>query len=517
MNVFEDLIEELKGENLLEQTITDLKRNGSGAMRPDFELGDTADFSFGSDLDNPDELAGHALSEATAPVDAREFYRKRAMEEVSSLQMVEHVLSGVEREHMKIAPVAYDDLEVKKALHKFLQVSEDLQSEQHVESEYQLMMETEKWCSALSARDSNISVANIRRFCENSRPVLSSQALMALSRFYRNSPYSEPVRGKFDFVITKLFSRDLEDGERRLLFGHSEMIGHLKTLYANWSSISLFNSEGDNRALGELASKFDDFVEEAEASATFGDLIANDFFNRVRLCKENANEMFFAADVTASAIACNVRIGNKFVELLRAEKELSGIEKIEEKYGYNYDTIVSNAASKTLQLVELLKDEEQVLEDEHEIMETQAPAPIKWRVEPDQRTKKQSRRPSFELFGVNKWLLAATIIVAVISGGMYLWSDRIAGEESSAIVANNVDLAGSPVTEHISVARAGEETLYGVTLPSWDSLNEAQKKEFLGKAYQFAAGKGFKKVNLLNSKGRSVGYASKDRMEVFAE
>ena len=35
--------------------------------------------------------------------------------------MVEHVLSGVEREHLKTSPMSDDDLEAKKALHKFLQ------------------------------------------------------------------------------------------------------------------------------------------------------------------------------------------------------------------------------------------------------------------------------------------------------------------------------------------------------------------------------------------------------------
>jgi len=49
----------------------------------------------------------------------KEYFRKRAMDEVTGLQMVEHVLSGVEREQMKTVPKPYDDLPVKLALHDF--------------------------------------------------------------------------------------------------------------------------------------------------------------------------------------------------------------------------------------------------------------------------------------------------------------------------------------------------------------------------------------------------------------
>ncbi len=104
--------------------------------------------------------------------------------------MVEHVLSGIEREYMKIVPSSYDDLRAKTALHKFLQVQGDSTTTEYAEAEFHLMRETEAWSSALSARDSKISVANLRRFCENSRPILSSQALLGLGRFYRNSAFS---------------------------------------------------------------------------------------------------------------------------------------------------------------------------------------------------------------------------------------------------------------------------------------------------------------------------------------
>ena len=206
MTVFEDLIEELKEENLLEATVietTGSSLNGAADERdlPTFEK----------------------------PASAGEFFKKRAEGEVASLQMVQHVLMGVEREQQKTVPAPFNDLQVKKALHDFLQESETPNSERAKEAEFELLNKTQDWFAALAERDSEISVASIRRFCENSRPVLSSQALIALARFYRNAPFSEDIRSKFDFVVTRLFSKDLGDGKRRLLFERNDAVGNLGT------------------------------------------------------------------------------------------------------------------------------------------------------------------------------------------------------------------------------------------------------------------------------------------------
>src|SRR4026209_521634 len=126
------------------------------------------------------------------------------------------------------------------------------------------MRETEAWSSALSGRDRKISVANLRRFCENSRPVLSSQALIALARYYRNSAFSEQTRAKFDFVMTRLFSREIEGAKRKVLFGRAEMIGHIKTLYANWASVALYSTDDVSLKARAIVAGFEDRVAEAE-------------------------------------------------------------------------------------------------------------------------------------------------------------------------------------------------------------------------------------------------------------
>lgn len=526
MNVFEDLIDELKNENLLEDTVIDVKRPAEN-VPDDFEIESSGQivsegFEFVSNSqdggienaidDDPGPMAD--VPQISAPVDDREFFRKRAMDEVSSLQMVEHVLAGVEREHIKVPAATYDDLEVKKALHRFIKVSGDPGSDEHAEAEFDLLQETQRWHSALSARDRNVSVANIRRFCENSRPVLSSQALMALARFYRNSSFSEEVRGKFDFVMTRLFSRDAGFENRKLLFKRVEMIGHIKTLYANWSSIN-YHESSEHKAEIELAvQQFDDLVRHFESAETFDDLLNADVFGNVRQYKEGCGELFYMADVAAAAIECNVRLGNRYVELILKERAANGASALESKYGHLYDNAASAAANKTLLLSELLKQRP----EEGENTNSQQPAfeqesfalPSSAAVIKDVPREKRT-----SIVGVNRWLVLATILVAIVSSGIYVWADKFAGGSSAVSVANEVDLEGTELKVHLSTMRISHETAYGVTKPSWDAMNENDQREFLKKVFEFAKAKGAKKVNLLNYKGKTVAFASQDRFEMY--
>ena len=330
MNIFEDLIEELKEENLLEETPADTKTADTAAKPPAEKITASAQpaqtpaaktdepkkETSGFDRQTPENNFQKPASAPNPPVGEADYYRKRAVEEVAFLQMVEHVFAGVEREQMKIAPKPYDDLEVKKVLHSFLQISGDVKSPEHAQLEFRLLQETESWYSALSQRDKLVSVAHLRRYCETTRPALSSPALVALGRFYRNSPYSEQIRSKFDLVLTRLFTKEIGGEKRKPVFSRDELIKHLNELYADWSSIPLYSTDEENSDTLLMVLKFEDFIAEAENAESFDELIRNDFFNRLRRFKESANEHFFAPLVTAAAIESNLRIGNRYVELL---------------------------------------------------------------------------------------------------------------------------------------------------------------------------------------------------------
>jgi len=517
MNVFEDLIGELKAENLLEESILDLSGPSAFVQAPG-EVSESVEVDDGQgevlDLErngDPIDDADEGSDETGSSQAANEYFRKRAMEEVSSLQMVEHVLSGVEREHMKIPAAPHDDLKVKKALHRFNQAVNDGDGDGQAEAEFLLLGETQCWHAALSARDKNISISNLRRFCENSRPVLSSQALMALARFYRNSAFTEDVRSKFDFVMTRLFSRDSDHERRKTLFERPEMISHIKTLYARWSSITYHDAEENTETIELSVQRFDDLVGHFETAETYDDLLNADVFNTIRQYKEECGELFFAPEITAAAMICNVRLGNKYVELIFKEKFGNGGGNLEEKYGFSNDQIASNAIGKTLLLSELLRSQpdDEVSVQRPIASETERPhisaAPNIVAGEP-RRSK---------VAGVNKWLVATTVIVALVSGGIYFWADTFAGKDASVTVASEIDISGTDLKPKLRTLRVSNTTAYGVVEPSWDAMSDDEKKKLLTDVYQFVITKGMNRVTFLNHKGRSVGYASAERLDVY--
>jgi hypothetical protein len=573
MNVFEDLIGSLKDENLLEATVIETQEvinddeflfevienqslpkdsgepkfaeqtpqeSENNFSRPQQspvreETEEIISFDDYSSLKAEDDVLpapAPVFKENKSNVDEKEFYRKRAIEEVSGLQMVEHVLSGVEREQNKTAPKLYNDIAVKKALHDFLQISQDVKSPEHAQYEFQLMQETETWCSALSHRDKRIPVAHLRRYCETTKPPLSSQALISLARFYRNLPFSEQVRSKFDLIVTRLFSKDLGGEKRILVFTRDELIKHLAELYGEWSSIPLYSTEEDESQIVLTAMKFEDFMTEAESAESFDELIKTDFFNRLRLFKESTNEVFFAPLITATTIESNIRIGNKYVDLIEIERSKSNAQSLQDKYGFLHDQAISDSTSKTLELIELLKDKVK----ESKVEKVQPPADktaerqyreiskvtakkLKPETKPKPETKLKSekfvKQSQDGFFAANKRLIIAAVVIAVISFGLYLGVNFMGAGSNAPANAKKVNLENSSLKAYVQSARISEETFYGVTTPAWDDLATQKKEELLKKIYASGGDKGFKKVQLLNKEGKDVGFASAEKTEVL--
>ncbi len=583
MNIFEDLIEELKEENLLEETVTEVQRNESERKKlnlqnnqpeqkfrdskPDLEnskppIADSqltltsADFLPANETENAEHFEtqnseveafpeispepnisqtlesfenGHAQNNfppdsfnQEEPVNQTEFYKKRATDEVVSLQMVEHVLSGVEREFLNITPKLYDDLAVTRSLHNFLQLSQNINSPEQAQAEFQLMQETESWYSALAQKDKNVTIDYLRRYCETTRPALSSQALAALAKFYRNAPFTEPVRSKFDLVMTRFFSRETGGDIRQLIFSRDEIIENLNKFYADWSSIPLYATDEDESSIVIAAMKFEDFMAEADSAESFEELLKNDLFNRIKIFKESTHENFFAPLVIATSIESNVRIGNRYVELLTKERETFDRENLEEKYGQLHEQLISETVCKTIQIANVLDGkfaEPELLK----IKQVEAPA-TENRVEYEKqnlnnRTESESKKVKTEskggLFKVNKWLLAVTILVFVGSIGLYLWAEYFNEPPKLSDNVKMVNLENSSLKEYIQTARLSGDMFYGIVEPKWDVLATDKKEEFLRKVILIGGEKGFAKVTLMNNQGRTVGFASPEKLEVY--
>lgn len=525
MNVFEDLIDELKEENLIEESVIEIHREKienetvpeSQAAQDTLPLEEntispeeTVNSSQEGEISS--KLPESVNADLILPSQENDFYRRRAMEEVSALQMVERVISGVEREYLKIIPKAYDDIPVSKALHDFLQVAKNTANSENAAAEFKLMQETESWYSALSHRDQNILPAQLRRFCETTRPVLSSQALAALARFYRNSPFSENVRSKYDLIVTRLFSREFSNEKRELLLELNEISQQLSDLYADWSSVSLYSTDDDSQ-LTIFALKFEDFITEAASAESFEELIKNDFFNRLRAFKVSTGENFYAPQVTSTAIKCNIFVGNRFVELIQKELAGNNADALENKYKFLHDQSISEAASKTLQLIELLHNKNTNKEPENihqEVSVSDTPKREKPVVKSNK--VKNSGNPSgffsFD-FVVNKWLLGLMILTVFACAGLYSWVEFGIPQPSTENVTK-LELDGYYFKDYLKVAKITNGTLIAVTKPSWDSTEEAKKQEVLKNILVLGKDKAYRSVRLLNNNGITVGYISED-------
>lgn len=502
MNMFEDLIEELKEENLLEETVTETSKLRQKAVAQPVKSVVAEEVTESKTTEK----------ETTSPNNEADFYRKRAMEEVAFLQIVEHVFAGVEREQLKIIPKPYNDLEVKKVLHNYLHLSPNADRNERSKAEFQLLQETESWHSSLTLRDERMTTAHLRRYCELSRPPLSPPALVALARFYRNSPYSEPVRNKFDLVVTRLFTKENGKSHREMIFTCDELISHLTDLYAEWSSIPLYSTEPDDDEIFRIVQRFEVFVREADNAIGFDDLIKSNFFTRLHAFKRSANENFYAPLVTAASIECNVRIGNRYVDLLELEKQRGNVASLEDKYGFAHDSAISEATGKTYSLIEILKQKKtapapvaEKIHNEPEVIEEKVQTPDKKETQEAAESK------------AHKWVIAATAFVVFIFLVFHFTgsSSPDAEETQQQVSIQKISIESSFLSEHLQEAHIENGTLKGVILPRWNELLDDNKKDILKQMLDTGGQKGYDKVQLVDSSNKTVAIAAPGDIQIL--
>lgn len=562
MNIFEELIEELREENLLENTVVDSQKKDRAAESEDSDLsiengsnratirsepsneavdrtpGETNELS-GAGIDpglrsvyahttpaiaNPintnnifaAKADGNSRFESNAggsgPSSGQiEFFHKRAANEVLALQMVEQVLTGVEKKATSLNSKIYDELPVKKALHDFLQVSSSANSSEHAQAEFNLMQETETWYTALSNKDEKIKSESLREYCETVKPALSSQALLSLARFYRNAAFSESAREKFELIITRLYTRESGKFKRNLKNDRDELVEILSKLYAEWSSLQLYTSFDESEVLLAVL-RFEDFINEAESATSVENLLKTDFFNRYKVYKQSTQELFFAPLVTATVVETNVRIGNHLFELIEREKNEK--EKLLEIFSETVCAAVSDALGKTLKIGEILESGSAKSEPRKEAADAVQKTDEPKSGEPPviAGTKKPSKTAS--PFQINKWLIAVMVLTLIGTVAIYAWVESTSGNEKISENVKNVNLDNSSLKEVIQTARISTDTFYAVVTPQWDGMTREQKQEVMSKIMLIGTEKGFVRVSLMNKQGKVVGYASPDKVEI---
>jgi hypothetical protein len=244
---------------------------------------------------------------------------ERSIEEAAALQLTEQVISGVERAQLKVLPKPYQTSTVRNLVHDFKNAVATSNFELATRIEFRLIQEIQLWRLALAKRDERIAAYDLRRFCEEATPPLSSHVFASLARFYRSlAPSSATIQSKYDLAITRLFSRP-EGKNKRVLRGNRQfLLQHLTNFENGWTGVKVGKLPDDKR-VNAVVSKFEEFTQDAKAYQSFEELINSDLFNRIRTFKGTLDEIFFAPAVTIAAIECNVELGNKFSELLEQE------------------------------------------------------------------------------------------------------------------------------------------------------------------------------------------------------
>lgn len=480
MTVFEELVDELQVDNLIDQSGLD--------RTPATEQPSGSDTTFDH---QPEDLARQ---------------KARAEENFAGIKTIEGIFDDLVADPSKSDASNAFAGDARNALDTILEFNGDAADVRVLKARVELAQALAGWQNELQQRDSGIEVSRLRLYCENALPPLGATSLIALSGLYRMAALTNEVRDKFDFLMTRLFSFEPDEVKRELRFGRSETIDQIKKLYRKWD-VRDFDS-ADREKIIEAVEKFAHFGARADAAPTFADLFRTDLPASIREYKKSLGETFFEPEVLASVLDCNVRIGNRFVEIAAVEKQAYGPDAVRAKYGDAYDHVATESAVRTLRLAELLES--------GDLMPEQGAIPIEIKADPVYAVQPIAHRGSRSgiLRGVNKLLLAGTIFAVIAGAAAFFLIDIDTGTGAGTAEAKPADLGTSSLAKYLSNARTTESTLYLSAKPEWDGLTPEEKKKLLNSAFEEARKRSMRNVHILGKGGTRIAFASNYRQEL---
>ena len=530
---FEDLLRDLKESDLLERTVVDSSAVDqlplqdvppeSGYVVID-SLQDELDFIGGGSearelpaLDLPctpvqPESRPEVVSEDgasprhsdsgiyTAAVRSR--MKKRAVELVNALQTVDHVLSGVEREQKKTVSEPRDGLHIKQALHDLVQALESHDAGPIPAAESHFESEAEKWTAELVAKDSRILPAELRRYCETARPVLSGRALTELQLFYVASPFSNSTREKFEVVVTRLYSRDTGPDRRRMLFGRDLIAQQIAVTHES-RHLTRFG-ESANGTVEGLVKNLDMLAKEAEFADSFADLVGDDFLKRFRVAKESIGNDAFAPAVAAALIDVNIFIGNRFSELLEQEKRKSVPADFTARFAFVCDENVSKLVGQTMTSEERL------------CRAVSRTAPRQSSIDAERRRRSRAGliKRLRTMFTISPWLFAVLLVVVLSAVAIYFGTKRMILETDDTSMVKKVNLEKSSFRQFMTGATITGDTFTATVTPEWAILDPAQKEDVIRKLLDTGMEKGFRYVRLTDFAGKTTAVGRPEGIEL---
>lgn len=250
-------------------------------------------------------------------------YLRRAVEKMKSLQSVERVLVSVERVILNRVPEKFDFSALVTAINALNLALREADEDNVREAVVLVSQELDEVTLSLIERDAVLMPYHLRRFCEDETTTLDLNALAALTSFYRALPPTEANRGKYDFVVTRLFSH-AEPGRsarhRHLRISREQLAKRLTEMCAAWGEV-ISRAPADAIKIRNSIAQFDQFIAEVKQINQFEELISRAFFQRIRACKAQVGALLYLPEVTAASVESNVVITHRFLTLLEIENE----------------------------------------------------------------------------------------------------------------------------------------------------------------------------------------------------
>jgi hypothetical protein len=265
----------------------------------------------------------------------------------------------------------------------------------------------------------------------------------------------------------------------------------------------------DDPDVAMVCLSFDDFAIEVQKADRLSELVNANVFERLYEFKRSSGAMFFVPQVTAAAIEANLKISRKVHDLIANETKRGGLAKLS---GVNNE-LISNAIARTFEIENGIEASSQATARVSE-MPSKSAQKHSTRVPKPAGAIRSSRSRRSNLFGVNPWLLMATILSVVVSIGIYVWSEYYTSEPTSNATVRVVDVEQPDLKQYIKTSKVSGDMLYAVVTPQYSEMTPDKRRDVVQQVRQLGETKGYKRVTFFDAQGKTVAYGSVDRTDI---
>jgi hypothetical protein len=111
-------------------------------------------------------------------------------------------------------------------------------------------------------------------------------------------------------------------------------------------------------------------------------------------------------------------------------------------------------------------------------------------------------------------LLLATILTVLASAGIYVWAEYFNNETVLSSGVKVVEFKEPEIAKYVKTSKVTSNMLFAVLKPEFEQLPIDQKREFMQKIRSLGAEKGYGTVSFMNIQGKTIGYASADKIDI---